>query len=103
MSEGYYILIILAMAVVTYLPRLVPALFIGKVRFNPFFQRFLNLIPYAAMSALVFPTIFFSVPGNNLAAFVGTVTALVLAFFRLALWMVVVFAVLAVYLVQAVC
>ena len=48
---------ILGMAAVTCLPRLLPAVLMEKLRFGPRFEKFLNLIPYTAVAALIFPGI----------------------------------------------
>ena len=51
------LLMILGMTVVTYLPRALPAVLMERLRFGPRFETFLNLIPYTAMAALIFPGI----------------------------------------------
>ena len=51
------LLMILGMAVVTYLPRALPAIWMERLHFGPRFEIFLNLIPYTAMAALIFPGI----------------------------------------------
>ena len=48
---------ILGMALVTYLPRALPALFMDRLSIGPRMRRFLGLIPYTAMTALVFPAV----------------------------------------------
>ena len=45
-------LLTLGMCLVTYIPRALPALFGGRLRLQPWAQRFLNLIPCAALTAL---------------------------------------------------
>lgn len=77
MADNRYLLIILGMSIVSYLPRVVPAVFISKVKLNPWLERFLNMIPFTAMTALVFPGIFYSIPGNLSATWIGTVVAIV--------------------------
>ena len=52
------ILMILGMAAVTYIPRALPAVIIDKLHFGTKVEKFLKLIPYTAMSALVFPGVF---------------------------------------------
>jgi len=47
--------LILGMAAVTYIPRLLPALFLDRVKFPDWFRKWLNSIPYAALGALIFP------------------------------------------------
>ena len=49
------IFLILGMAVVTYIPRAIPAVLIDKMKFGPKIEKFLKLIPYTAMAALIFP------------------------------------------------
>ena len=50
---------ILGMAVVTYIPRMLPfVLFKGK-ELPPFLQGILKNVPYATLGALIFPGIFF--------------------------------------------
>ena len=51
----YVALVILGCAIVTFIPRLIPALFIDKLNFSPKFEKFLNLIPYTALAALICP------------------------------------------------
>lgn len=78
------LLYIAVMAGVTYLIRMIPfTLFRKKIK-SRFFQSVLYYIPYAVLSAMTFPAIFYST-GNTVTAVTGTVTAIVLAYFRLPL------------------
>lgn len=78
MSIAIYILI---MAGVTYLIRAIPfTLFRKKIR-SPFFRSFFAYIPYAVLSAMTLPAIFYST-NNILTAAVGTAAAVVLAYRR---------------------
>jgi len=49
------LLVILGMALVTYIPRLLPALFLNRIKFPDWFRKWLQSIPYAALGALIFP------------------------------------------------
>ena len=51
------LLLILAMGAVTYSSRALPAFLIDKMNFSPRAEQFLKLIPYTAMTALIFPGI----------------------------------------------
>ena len=51
------IILLLGMSLVTYIPRLLPAVLVDRLRFGPRFEKFLRLIPYTAMAALIFPGI----------------------------------------------
>ena len=75
----YVSLIILGCAIVTFIPRLIPALFINKLNFPPKVEKFLKLIPYTAMSALIFPGIFTVDTANPIIGIAGGLTAILLA------------------------
>lgn len=77
-------LYITVMAVVTYLIRMIPFAFFRKKVKSRFFRSFLYYIPYAVLSAMTIPAIFYST-GNIVTAVVGTVTAFVLSYFNLPL------------------
>ncbi|MBQ2847932.1 MAG: AzlD domain-containing protein [Clostridia bacterium] len=72
------------MAGVTYLIRMIPfTLFRKKIK-SRFIQSVLYYIPYAVLSAMTFPAIFYSTDSTVTAA-VGTVIAVILAYFKLPL------------------
>ena len=78
------VIYILVMAGVTYLVRMIPfTLFRRKIR-SHFFRSFLHYIPYAVLSAMTIPAIFYST-GSMLTSVVGTIIAVVLAYFKLPL------------------
>ncbi len=78
------IIYIAIMAGVTYLIRMIPfTLFRKKIK-SRFLQSVLYYIPYAVLSAMTFPSIFYST-GNTVTASVGTVIAIILAYFKLPL------------------
>ena len=72
------VILILGMALVTYIPRALPAVLIEKMKFSKRVEKFLQLIPYTAMSALGFPG-GFTVGTNPIIGIVGGLTAGVLA------------------------
>ena len=77
MSVWIYIAV---MALVTYLIRVIPfALFRKKIK-SRLLQSFLYYVPYAVLSAMTIPAIFYST-GNMTTALVGTAVALALAYF----------------------
>lgn len=78
------IIYIAIMACVTYLIRMIPfTLFRKKIK-SIFFQSVLYYIPYAVLSAMTFPAIFYSTD-STLTAGIGTIVAIILAYFRLPL------------------
>ena len=69
---------ILAMALVTYLIRMLPfTLFRKKIK-SRFIRSFLYYVPYAVLGAMTFPAIFFST-GGLISGIVGTAVGIVLA------------------------
>ncbi len=81
MSVAVYILV---MAGVTYLIRMIPFTFFRKKIKSGFFRSFLYYIPYAVLSAMTIPAIFYST-GSIVTAAAGTIAAVVLAYFDLPL------------------
>lgn len=75
----YAFLMVLAMAVITYLIRLIPMILFKKKIKNRFINSLLYYIPYAVLSAMTFPFIIFS-SGHVVSAVVGTAVALISAF-----------------------
>lgn len=78
------IIYIAVMALVTYLVRMIPFTLFRKKITSPFFKGLLHYIPYAVLSAMTIPAIFYST-GNMTTSIVGTVVAVGLAYFRLPL------------------
>ena len=81
MSVAIYIAV---MAGVTYLIRMIPFAFFRKKITSKFLRSFLCYIPYAVLSAMTIPAIFYST-GSWITAVAGTAVALVLAYFNLPL------------------
>lgn len=75
------IIYIAVMAGVTYLIRMIPfTLFRKKIK-SPFFRSFLYYIPYAVLSAMTIPAIFYST-GDLTTSIIGTAVAVALAYFN---------------------
>lgn len=75
---------IAVMAITTYLIRTVPFVAVrGKIK-SRFLNSVLYYIPYAVLSAMTFPAIFFAT-GDVITSSVGTAVALLMAFFDLPL------------------
>ena len=83
-------LLIIGMALVTYFGRVLPVLFLGQKTNRPSVEKFLRLIPYSAMIALVFPGVL-SVDKDFMAiGVVGALTALALSWFNMSITFVVI-------------
>jgi len=81
MSNFEIILLFIGMLVVTYIPRAIPSVLVGKVRYGKNVEKFLKLIPYTAMAALIFPGVI-TIDGNPVIGIIGGAVAAVLAWFK---------------------
>lgn len=81
--NGQILILLLGMSAVTLLPRILPAFIPEKIRFGRKGEKFLRLIPYTAMGALIFPGIFSVGDGKYYIGLAGGGVALILAFCRL--------------------
>ena len=58
MSDTNYLLVVLSMGLVTYIPRWFPLFFLSQRRLPRWLVEWLDLIPVAILSALIFPDLF---------------------------------------------
>ena len=78
-NTGYVLAAVAVMAIVTYLPRMLPLTLVRKRITNRFLQSFLYYVPYAVLAAMTFPEVLFST-SNLISALAGLAAALILAF-----------------------
>lgn len=78
---GNYLLCALMMALASYIPRAVPLIFCRKKIKSNFIKSFLFYMPYAVLSALTFPAVFYET-GSIYTAIIGTAVALILSFIK---------------------
>lgn len=69
------------MALVTYLPRVLPLTLFRKQIKSRFIRSFLDYTPYAVLGAMTFPEVFTST-GSIYSAAAGTAVALILSYYR---------------------
>ena len=81
MSIALYIAV---MAIVTYLIRMLPFTLFRKKIGSRFIRSFLYYIPYAVLSAMTIPAVFYAT-GDMATSIIGAVVAVVLAYFKLPL------------------
>lgn len=77
----YLLISIAIMAGGTYLIRVLPITLFQKQIKSVWIQSFLHYIPYAVLSALTFPAVFYAT-GNEITSVIGTLAALILAYFN---------------------
>ena len=78
------VIYIAVMAIVTYLIRMIPfTVFRRKIR-SRFFRSFLHYVPYAVLSAMTIPAVFYAT-GDVVTSVVGAVVAVILAYCNLPL------------------
>jgi branched-subunit amino acid transport protein len=92
--------IIGGMALVTYIPRLLPALFLDRFQFPGWFRKWLRSIPYAALGALIFPGVLLVDRDQPLLGLAGGLVATGLSFLNLHITLVMAGSILSVLLLQ---
>lgn len=74
--------LIFGMMAVTYIPRLIPLLFLTQRPLHPLIKRFLLYVPYTALSALIVRGIMQASTGMELATILGIGAAGVCSWFK---------------------
>lgn len=97
MSTSYLLAAVAVMALVTYLPRVLPLTLMKRKIENQFVCSFLYYIPYAVLTAMTFPGILYST-SSIYSAIAGLGTAILLAYKKKSLLTVAVGAVMIVFL-----
>ena len=87
MSYASFLPYLAVMALVTYAVRVIPLVLVKKKIENTFILSFLHYMPYAVLSVMTVPAVFYAT-GNVYSAVVGVVVALILAFFKRSLLLV---------------
>ena len=90
---------IFVMAAVTYLIRMLPLTFFRKQIDNIYIKAFLKYIPYAVLSAMTIPDIFYST-GSIYSALAGLIIAIILSYLEKGLLTVSLAACAVVYVVE---
>ncbi|MFZ7133614.1 MAG: AzlD domain-containing protein [Eubacteriales bacterium] len=80
MKNELYILI--GMALVTYIPRMLPFVMMKDIKIPKRVDKFLSYIPFTMLSALIFPDVFTST-GNTYTAIAGLTVCIVAARYRI--------------------
>ncbi len=89
--------LVLLLALVTYIPRMLPMVLLKDIHLPPRMRAFLELIPIAALTALIFPSILYAT-GDYKSALAGAAVAIILAFLKANLMLVVFGSILGVFL-----
>lgn len=92
-------LYILIMAVTTYLIRMLPLTLFQKEITHPYVKRFLHYVPYACLTAMTVPAIFYCT-ANPISAVAGFAVAIILGYKKQSLPVVALFACVTVFLVE---
>lgn len=81
MNFDLFLPYLLTMAIVTYLIRAIPLVLIKKKIENKFILSFLHYMPYAVLSVMTIPAVFFATD-HIASAIAGVAIALILAYFK---------------------
>lgn len=101
MNLTHFLISLLVIAGTTFLIRMLPFELIRKKIQNRLIRSFLTYIPYAVLSAMTIPAIFYAT-SSVISALVGLITAVVLALFKKGLTMVAACSCIAVLLTELV-
>lgn len=77
-----FIIIIIGMMGVTYIPRLLPFVMVSKKDMPLFLKRFLGFIPATALGAMIIPGVFTATPSVSYAAVFGALFAGIYSWFK---------------------
>ncbi|MDW0111446.1 AzlD domain-containing protein [Sporosarcina aquimarina] len=78
MGTAYWWML-LGMALVTYIPRMIPLTVLDGKKLPPLITGILSNIPFAVLGALIFPAVFYVQEGNILFGIIGAGTAFLIA------------------------
>lgn len=81
MDDLKFVIYIFVMAGVTYLVRMLPFVLVKNKIENKFVLSFLYYVPYAVLSSMTIPAIFYST-SNKISAIFGFFSALICAYFE---------------------
>ena len=81
MSIYKMLIAVFLMALVTYLPRMLPMAVFRKEISSKYIKSFLYYIPYTVLAAMTFPAIFSSTE-SQVGAIAGCIVAVLLAYFK---------------------
>lgn len=93
----YMIFLVLVMALVTYFIRMFPLVFFRKKITSKYLKSVLYYIPFAVLSAMTFPFVFYST-GNLYTALIGTAVAIIATLSKRSLIIVALLSCLAVFI-----
>lgn len=99
MDNKLFAIYIFVAAGVTYLIRMLPLVLVKKEITNKFFYSFLHYIPYAVLSAMTIPAIFYAT-SYTISAAIGFAAAVIFAFLEKSLVKVAAFSCLAVLITE---
>lgn len=99
LNMNYVLICVLLMALVTYIPRVLPVTIFRKQIRSKFIRSFLDYTPYAVLGALTFPDVFTST-GHLYSAIGGTIVAVILGYRGKSLVVVAIAAIVTVYLLE---
>lgn len=76
--------LVIAMAIVTYIPRMLPLVLLQNIILPDYINRFMKFIPYAALGALIFPSVLTSTGASHPgSAIVGCFISILLAWLEI--------------------
>ena len=81
LDNRIFVPLLIAMALTTYLVRMIPFVLFRKKLENPAVKAFFDYIPYTVLSAMTFPAILYAT-GSYISALIGLAVSLILGYFE---------------------
>lgn len=94
-----YLSLIVGMGLVTYIPRVIPLLFLTNKELNPKLKQFLEFIPYTSLTILIVRGILTATPDMMIPTIVGITLAGIISYFKSNLVLSVFTAILAAFII----
>ncbi|MDV0447170.1 hypothetical protein MsAg5_10480 [Methanosarcinaceae archaeon Ag5] len=98
-SVNYLALMIIAMAVATLIPRIIPLFAMRNIKITGYWENFFKLVPYGILGVLTFPKIF-GATSSPISAIIGGAVALGLSLFKIKMVYIIIISVVVVFIVE---
>ncbi|WNY24780.1 AzlD domain-containing protein [Methanolapillus millepedarum] len=96
---NYVALMIIAMAIATCIPRIIPLFAMRNIKITGYWENFFKLVPYGILGVLTFPKIFGST-SSPVSAIIGGGVAFVLSLFKIKMVYIIIISVVVVFIVE---
>ncbi|WNY27085.1 AzlD domain-containing protein [Methanolapillus ohkumae] len=98
-NVNYLILLIIAMSIATFIPRVVPLFAMRNIKITGYWENFFKLVPYGILGVLTFPKIF-QATSSPVSAVIGGGIAFLLSLMKVKMVYIIIISVVAVFVIE---